>query len=67
MDNKYITRKELADEFGLKVKALMKKIHKLDIFPDERERISPALQKEIRKAIIGVEDNSKAHDHKGAK
>jgi hypothetical protein len=51
MENKYVTRQELANEFGLNVKALMKRLHKNNIFPDERERISPAMQREIRKVI----------------
>jgi hypothetical protein len=67
MENKYVTRQELANEFGLNVKALMKKLHKKNIFPDERERISPALQREIRKVVIGEEDNSKPSDHGGVK
>jgi hypothetical protein len=67
MENKFVTRQELANEFGLNVKVLMKKLHKKNIFPDERERISPAMQREIRRVIIGEEDNSKPGDHRGAK
>jgi hypothetical protein len=43
MENKYVTRQELANEFGLNVKALMKKLHKKNIFPDKARKIDNSI------------------------
>lgn len=56
MNNKYVTRCEMADILGLDRKTFMDKVKKAGIEIPERERISPALQKEIMKKLSGEED-----------
>lgn len=56
MNNKYVTRCEMADILGLDRKTFMDKAKKAGIEIPKRERISPALQKEIMKKLSGEED-----------
>jgi hypothetical protein len=58
MNEKYVTRQEMADEAGLCVKSWLKKVLKLGIELEERARISPAKQKEIKEKMYGKSGGS---------
>jgi dUTPase len=60
MENKFETRQAMAAEAGLDVKAWLKKVVKLGIKLDKRERISPAIQAEIREKMYGKQFSIKA-------
>lgn len=67
MEDKYITRQEMADEVGLNVKAFMQKVSDAGIVLKPRERISPAIQHEIRKHIYGKDYLNRRGGNEGAK
>jgi hypothetical protein len=70
MEQKFVTRQEMAAEFGLSRKAFMKKIIKYAIELDERERISPVQQRKIRELILGIQTVNQLQlqsDHKGTR
>jgi hypothetical protein len=67
MEEKYTTRQAMAYEVGLNVKAFMKKLEEFNITLKPRERISPALQHEIRMHILGADYQNKRRGNGGAK
>jgi hypothetical protein len=52
MEEKFKTRSELASALGIDRKTFGQKVEKVGIILRPRERISPALQKEIKERLV---------------
>jgi hypothetical protein len=58
MGEKFKTRSELASALGIDRKTFSLKVEKVGIILQPRERISPALQREIKEKLVGKTTNT---------